>query len=51
MKDGLDKHALVVWRYIWETVRRCDKETATDYEFVSLMLNMYYHYPDEFKKF
>ncbi len=42
-------HAIVVWLYMKECSELCYHEARQDYEFVSLMLNMYHAYPDEFE--
>lgn len=47
MKDGLNKHAVVAWLYIWETVRRCGNKTVTDFAFMQFVLDMSRAYPYE----
>jgi hypothetical protein len=45
----MNEHAIVVWTYLFETIRRCKGKTATDYQFSRLILDMNGAYPDEFE--
>jgi hypothetical protein len=44
--EGLDRPALNAWWYVMEAVKAC-RDAIEDYEFASLMLHMYTHYPKE----
>lgn len=44
----LNKDALIVWWYLWETVRNCPHEARNNPAFFSLLCDMMNHYPNEF---
>jgi len=45
----LNVDAMVVWFYIWETVRQFDNEYRKDPDFMRLVTGMVKHYGDEFE--
>jgi hypothetical protein len=45
----MNEHAIVVWEYLVETVRRCKGKAAVDYQFTRLILDMGDAYPNEFE--
>ena len=45
----LNLDATVVWLYLWETVKQCDKGYDRDPDFMRLLTNMIKHYGDEFE--
>ena len=44
----LNRNAMIVWWYIWETVRNCPDETRQDAAFCRLISDMLKHYPNEY---
>ena len=45
----MNEHAIVVWMYVAETIRRCKGKAAVDYQFTRLILDLNQAYPDEFE--
>lgn len=52
MTKELNRHAVVAWIYVWETVRECPADQVDKgYEFKRLVTNLHRHYGAEFEAF
>ena len=52
MTKKLNRHAVIAWMYVWETVRECPAdEVDKGYEFKNFIVDMHRHYGAEFEAF
>ena len=45
----LDESAAEAWCYVLETMLLCERDPMKDSDFKKFVLDLRYHYPDEFK--